>query len=123
MSEEYKPGDVVQLKSGGSKMVVRVIDEDLEEVHCDWHDKNKPYSENYHPTQLKLADEEPRPSVEKDDLLPYIWIVALGKSLIKKKSLDKTDLIAELSSIKNSSGMPTLMQAELQNMIDAALKW
>ncbi len=36
MAEKFKPGDVVQLKSGGPKMTVKEFDEQMGEVHAIW---------------------------------------------------------------------------------------
>ena len=38
MTDKFKPGDVVQMKSGGPQMTVELITED--KVHCSWFDKN-----------------------------------------------------------------------------------
>lgn len=37
---EFKPGDVVQLKSGGPIMTVKFLDEDGD-VYCEWFDKKE----------------------------------------------------------------------------------
>ncbi|HKT27884.1 YodC family protein [Dyella sp.] len=37
---DFKPGDVVQLKSGGPVMTIKFIDED-EEAFCEWFDKKE----------------------------------------------------------------------------------
>lgn len=48
---EFKPGDIVQLRSGGQYMTVSFVDGDM--IRCDWHDlRGKPHSENYSPEQL-----------------------------------------------------------------------
>lgn len=35
-NENFKPGDVVRLKSSGPKMSVNVVDEDNRQVECLW---------------------------------------------------------------------------------------
>lgn len=53
MSEEFKPGDVVRLKSGGPKMTVTEVGE---EVYCEWFDdKKEPQGRGFSPTSLKPA--------------------------------------------------------------------
>lgn len=37
---EFKPGDVVQLKSGGPIMTVKFLDEDGD-IYCEWFDKKE----------------------------------------------------------------------------------
>lgn len=42
MAENFQPGDVVQLKSGGPAMTVTALDS--EEAKCEWFDdKNQPH--------------------------------------------------------------------------------
>ena len=56
MSEnEIKPGDVVELKSGGPKMTVDSIDGS--EAWCVWSVKDKPTGETFGLHLLKKVDE------------------------------------------------------------------
>lgn len=38
VTQEFKPGDCVMLKSGGLRMMVSIVDGDL--VHCDWMNRH-----------------------------------------------------------------------------------
>jgi uncharacterized protein YodC (DUF2158 family) len=54
MSEQFNPGDVVRLKSGGPKMTVVHVADD--EVFCEWFDdKKEPQSRGFSPVSLKVA--------------------------------------------------------------------
>ncbi len=56
MSENFKPGDLVELKSGGVTMVLHAKYEIIGEPECwecVWHDKKKPYREVYKTEVLK----------------------------------------------------------------------
>jgi uncharacterized protein YodC (DUF2158 family) len=59
MSEEAKPGDVVQLKSGGPLMTVSSVGERSmgggQGVWCEWFDGKKPMSEVFTPTSVKVV--------------------------------------------------------------------
>jgi uncharacterized protein YodC (DUF2158 family) len=46
MAEEFKPGDVVQLKSGGPTMTVLLLEQSGEDIRCVWFpfDRSKGYS-------------------------------------------------------------------------------
>lgn len=53
---EFKPGDVVLLKSGGPKMTVDQLGNDTfgyAKVWCDWIDGNKKFSDTFPPTSLE----------------------------------------------------------------------
>jgi uncharacterized protein YodC (DUF2158 family) len=53
---EFKPGDVVVLKSGGPKMTVEQVGNDglqRPTVWCDWFEGNKKYSDTFPPTSLE----------------------------------------------------------------------
>lgn len=58
----FKPGDVVQLKSGGAKMTVAWCDDQfgILSVYCHWHVTDKPpwkkESEVYPVTSVKLIE-------------------------------------------------------------------
>jgi uncharacterized protein YodC (DUF2158 family) len=55
---EFKPGDVVVLKSGGPKMTVEQIGNnnfDRPTVWCDWFEGNKKVSDTFPPTSLEHA--------------------------------------------------------------------
>jgi uncharacterized protein YodC (DUF2158 family) len=57
MSEQWKPGDVVRLKSGGPKMTVIEQSQDQNgepAVHCEWFDEDrKPQRHAFAPTSLQ----------------------------------------------------------------------
>jgi uncharacterized protein YodC (DUF2158 family) len=57
MSEEWKPGDVVRLKSGGPTMTVVTVGESQfgePTVWCEWFDdKNQPQKHTFSPTSLQ----------------------------------------------------------------------
>lgn len=54
MSQEFKEGDVVVLKSGGPDMTY-VGDEELGEAMCVWFEKNVQKSGNFPKIALKIA--------------------------------------------------------------------
>jgi uncharacterized protein YodC (DUF2158 family) len=55
MSEQFKAGDTVQLKSGGPLMTVKVGD--LEECYCEWFGTGQTLQgKNFYHTSLKKAD-------------------------------------------------------------------
>lgn len=54
---QFKKGDVIVLKSGGSNMTVTFASDEC--VNVVWHDINGvPYEENYHPELLTKRPEE-----------------------------------------------------------------
>jgi uncharacterized protein YodC (DUF2158 family) len=59
MANEFKPGDVVQMKSGGPKMTVFQIGEQYGEtkVFCTWLDGSKKHEEAFYPAVLKTVGE------------------------------------------------------------------
>jgi uncharacterized protein YodC (DUF2158 family) len=64
MSEQFKPGDVVELKSGGPKMTVEEVDEEAGGVFCTWFDEgNQPQQRNFIAATLKKA-EKPKASMK-----------------------------------------------------------
>lgn len=51
--EEFKIGDVVQLKSGGEKMTVKNVDFPHEDqIQCEWFFKQELKLENFFPSML-----------------------------------------------------------------------
>jgi uncharacterized protein YodC (DUF2158 family) len=55
---DFKPGDVVRLKSGGPKMTVDQVGDDQFQhrmVWCDWIEGNKKFTETFPPTSLELS--------------------------------------------------------------------
>jgi uncharacterized protein YodC (DUF2158 family) len=55
---EFKPGDVVVLKSGGPKMTVSMTGDDSFQrptVWCDWFERDKKVSDTFPPTSLELS--------------------------------------------------------------------
>ncbi|WP_316398499.1 YodC family protein [Bradyrhizobium sp. 33ap4] len=55
MAEEFKAGDVVQLKSGGPRMTVSQVGEDQygqRKVWCVWFEKTKKYEDTFEPEIL-----------------------------------------------------------------------
>lgn len=59
MSEEFKPGDVVQLKSGGPKMTVKKIEmwNSVMSANCDWFENADVKYELFPVTSLKKVEE------------------------------------------------------------------
>lgn len=57
MAENFKNGDIVQLKSGGPKMTIDGVDSDFG-VHAVWFTGSKRESAHFVPEILKLVDEE-----------------------------------------------------------------
>jgi uncharacterized protein YodC (DUF2158 family) len=59
MSEEFKAGDVVELKSGGPRMTVSQTGEHAMSgrfmIWCDWFDGKKKVSDSFPPETLKLS--------------------------------------------------------------------
>jgi uncharacterized protein YodC (DUF2158 family) len=68
MSETIKVGDVVQLKSGGPKMTVNFVEENV--AACTWFDKNKKESSRFPVAALKLATPE-LDSASQSDRTPH----------------------------------------------------
>jgi uncharacterized protein YodC (DUF2158 family) len=59
MADEFKPGDVVKLKSGGPLMTV--VTADSKEAECEWFDEKKvPQRHTFFVTSLKPSNEETR---------------------------------------------------------------
>jgi uncharacterized protein YodC (DUF2158 family) len=56
---EFKPGDLVQLKSGGPKMTVQTEDRGV--VKCQWFAGTKLESGLFSPDSLRAADETETP--------------------------------------------------------------
>lgn len=55
MDNAIKPGDVVQLKSGGPEMTVSYLDDN--EAYCEWFDsKEEPHAQRYAVIVLKKTD-------------------------------------------------------------------
>lgn len=58
MPDQFKPGDVVMLKSGGPKMTVNAVGEQFGggiRVWCDWFVGTKKQSGDFEPNSLKHA--------------------------------------------------------------------
>ncbi len=57
MADEFKAGDVVQLKSGGPKMTITSVGEyyGTPMIYCMWFDGPKEQSGKFPPDTLKLA--------------------------------------------------------------------
>ena len=55
MSDNFKPGDTVQLKSGGPKMTIYNIDGS--EAFCSWFEGNKRERGRFELTSLEKFDE------------------------------------------------------------------
>ena len=57
MADQFKLGDVVQLKSGGPKMTVTEVGNDISQkprVWCEWfNEKNQKISDDFTPESLK----------------------------------------------------------------------
>lgn len=51
--EQFKPGDVVSLKSGGPQMTIATVDG--QSAFCEWFtDDQEPQGKSFHLTSLKL---------------------------------------------------------------------
>lgn len=58
MPDQFKPGDVVKLKSGGPAMTVNAVGEQFGggiRVWCDWFEGSKKFSSDFEPSALKHA--------------------------------------------------------------------
>lgn len=56
MPDQFKPGDVVMLKSGGPKMTVNAVGDSFGgslKVWCDWFEGSNKLSDAFEPTSLK----------------------------------------------------------------------
>lgn len=60
----WKPGDVVQLKSGGPAMTVAAVGVGLmgDRVACDWFEGKKKHQEQFAPESLQVPQQPPLPS-------------------------------------------------------------
>lgn len=57
--DEFKPGDLVRLKSGGPVMTVSEWDEDYEQFTCDWFDdKKQPQQRRFPATSLETFEDD-----------------------------------------------------------------
>jgi len=55
---DFKPGETVQLKSGGPIMTIRHFDhQDKQSVHCEWFDNNVPRRHEFPLSSLKKYEE------------------------------------------------------------------
>jgi uncharacterized protein YodC (DUF2158 family) len=61
MSEDFKVGDVVQLKSGGPKMTIGKLEtwKEVLRARCDWFEGTKSMQSVFPLTSLKHFDETP----------------------------------------------------------------
>lgn len=64
---EFKPGDVVQLKSGGPLMTVDYCNEDIDTICCSWFHGKARNQEQFHPETLQKRER------------PKVGITHLGK--------------------------------------------
>lgn len=62
MAEQFKPGDVVQLKSGGPKMTIKEVEEwnGAMRAWCQWFHGTDSKEDVFALTSLKFPDESPR---------------------------------------------------------------
>jgi uncharacterized protein YodC (DUF2158 family) len=65
MASGFKPGDVVELKSGGPKMTVAKIGPvglggSKLVVWCEWFDGNKKNKDHFTPESLQISSLDPR---------------------------------------------------------------
>jgi uncharacterized protein YodC (DUF2158 family) len=58
MANEFKPGEIVQLKSGGPNMTVDYVNDVLQTITCSWFIKNKRQTDSFPPASLKPAPEK-----------------------------------------------------------------
>lgn len=56
--EQFKPGDVVQLKSGGPLMTIAHYASDFEQFWCEWFDGKKEKGHHFSPAVLKKVSED-----------------------------------------------------------------
>lgn len=55
--ENFKEGDLVQLKAGGPKMTIGYIYQDSDSATCNWFDDNQtPQSFNFYLNSLKKSE-------------------------------------------------------------------
>jgi uncharacterized protein YodC (DUF2158 family) len=52
---EFKEGDIVQLKNGGRKMTVIVLDKSAGEATCSWYEGKNPNEEIFDVVALELV--------------------------------------------------------------------
>jgi len=57
MANEFKSGEVVQLKSGGPDMTVDFVNDILQTVTCSWFVNKKRQTDSFPPTSLKPVSE------------------------------------------------------------------
>lgn len=61
MTDQFKPGDIVQLKSGGPKMTVKEsASTDKNIIYCQWFAGSKLESGAFRSESLQAAPVEPR---------------------------------------------------------------
>lgn len=62
MTQEFKTGDIVQLKSGGPKMTVTEVKDFMGELHvyCTWFAGAKNEHNSFPPDALVPIEEEPK---------------------------------------------------------------
>ena len=58
MSESFKPGDTVRLKSGGPLMTISWINESNKYVGCEWFEGKNIKSFEFKHTSLKIDDDD-----------------------------------------------------------------
>ena len=66
MSSAFKPGDCVQLKSGGPKMTVSRVTESTGRVNCEWFDGAKRQGAFFGPDSLKPYEPPAKPGRQLD---------------------------------------------------------
>lgn len=74
MEQKFKPGDIVQLKSGGPSMTVRAYEPtDGDEVTCGWFEGNTLYEKAFHQDMLNNYQEisSERPIIFGNPHNPY----------------------------------------------------
>lgn len=62
----FQVGEVVQLKSGGPEMTVKMVEQRTGRLICDWWDESlsKFKTKDFEPAQLKHVDEDEGGSLE-----------------------------------------------------------
>jgi uncharacterized protein YodC (DUF2158 family) len=55
---EFKEGDVVQLKSGGPKMTIIVLNNSSGEATCSWCEGRKPHEDIFDVVALELITQQ-----------------------------------------------------------------
>ena len=64
MSDNFKAGDTVRLKSGGPLMTISYVNQSNDFVGCEWFDDKNLKSGDFRRTSLKIDDDDVHVSYE-----------------------------------------------------------